>query len=104
MRGMTVQERIVAKVSVNQQSGCWVWTGSMYRSGYAQIRMGGRGGPLRRAHRVAFEIFRGPIPDGLELDHLCRVKACVNPWHLEPVTHAENMLRGDGWGSQNASK
>jgi len=66
--------------------GCWLWTGYINPNGYAMF---GR----RWAHRVAYEFFVGPIPEGLELDHLCRVPACVNPAHLEAVTHRENMRR-----------
>lgn len=70
---------------------CWLWQGDITSKGYAQFRVAGKS---RCAHRVAYEIFRGLIPDGLQLDHLCRVRHCVNPDHLQPVTHAENLLRG----------
>lgn len=56
------------------------------------------------AHRLAYEELRGPIPSGLELDHKCRVRGCVNPWHLEPVTTAENIRRGIGRPAENARK
>ena len=74
-----------------QDNGCHVWTGPADRFGYGLIWIDGQ---LRAAHRVSYEHFVGPIPNGLEIDHLCRVPACVNPKHLEPVTHQENVLRG----------
>jgi hypothetical protein len=71
-------------------SECVKWAGALNSSGYGVTRRAGR---LVLAHRAAYEEQHGPIPDGLELDHLCRVRSCVNPEHLEPVTHAENMRR-----------
>jgi HNH endonuclease len=56
------------------------------------------------AHRVAYEMWFGPIPDGLVIDHLCRNRACVNPAHMEPVTHRENLLRGTGASARQAAK
>jgi len=80
---------------------CWVWTGTLSWQGYGHILIEGR---MRRAHRVAYEMLIGPAPDGLDLDHLCRVRHCVNPAHLEAVTHQVNMLRGDTWAAANAAK
>ena len=76
-------------------AACWVWTGRLNDDGYGVLDMSWRGGgpKLRSAHRLAYELLVGPIPDGLELDHLCFVRSCVNPAHLEPVTHAENLRR-----------
>lgn len=79
---------------------CWVWLGHVCvsaRSGYGLIKRGGVGSKNAspaQAHRVAYELYVGPVPDGLEPDHLCGNKACVNPAHLEPVTHSENLRRG----------
>ena len=69
--------------------------------GYGQFWDGTR---LVRAHRFAYEQIVGPIPDGLQLDHLCRVRSCVNPAHLEPVTCQVNLLRGTGASARNAIK
>lgn len=76
------------------QSGCWLWTGTLTAGGYGQIRSRDFG--TMYAHRWAYEHFVGPIPAGLQIDHLCRVRRCVNPAHLEPVTARTNFLRGDG--------
>lgn len=69
---------------------CLRWKGSRNWGGYGQISVGGR---QQRVHRVAYELAKGPIPEGLEIDHLCRVRDCINPDHLEAVTHQENIRR-----------
>jgi HNH endonuclease len=73
---------------------CWLWTASVNakRGGYGQFNLNGR---TRRAHQVSYELGVGPVPDGAELDHLCRVTNCVNWHHLEAVTHRVNFLRGE---------
>lgn len=74
-----------------QADGCWAWTGSRkHPNGYGQMMAWGKNW---NAHRLAYVLLVGPIPDGLHLDHLCRFKPCVNPAHLEPVTPAENVRR-----------
>lgn len=72
-------------------SPCWVWQLYKVGAGYGRMTVAGR---QVLAHRHYYEQHVGPIPEGLELDHLCRVRCCVNPAHLEPVTHAENQRRG----------
>lgn len=72
---------------------CWIWTRTMNTAGYGQV-WNSDGTHQLTVHRVAYEAYVGPIPDGLEVDHLCNVRLCVNPAHLEIVTHAENLRRG----------
>jgi hypothetical protein len=76
---------------VNKTDACWLWTGAISTEGYGRITWDYRN---TGAHRVSYQELVGPIPDGLMLDHLCRVRHCVNPAHLEPVTNAENTIRG----------
>ena len=75
--------------------GCWQWAGKPNHWGYptAGRGAGGTSSNNKRAHRLAYEELVGPIPDGMELDHLCRNKMCVSPDHLEPVTREENLAR-----------
>lgn len=85
---------------------CWIWTGSTIR-GYGQFQVGSRSDASRRmlkAHRFAYALERGPIAEGLTLDHLCRVTRCVRPSHLEEVTSAENTRRGESFATLNARK
>lgn len=81
---------------VHKTDTCWLWTGRLHRLGYGIITHSSK---QQFAHRVGYELLVGPIPEGMELDHVwdrgCRNRHCVNPDHLEPVTHAENMSRGE---------
>lgn len=77
---------------VKQENGCWLWTGCKTRGGYGSFR--NEKGKTENAHRWAYRVFIGSVPEGLELDHLCRNRSCVNPHHLEPVTRYENTIRG----------
>jgi hypothetical protein len=78
------------RTKVSLVGGCWVWVGARSGNGYGAFKHGSR---TILAHRLVYEVVVGPIPRGLSLDHLCGNKACVNPAHLEPVTHRENMRR-----------
>ena len=84
---------------------CWPWPGKLNHRGYALICSTTAGGArYRSGHRRAYEALIAPVPEGLVLDHLCRVRHCVNPWHLEPVTAGENARRGKGLSVTNAAK
>ena len=73
---------------------CWQWVGAVNNKGYG-CTSAGVAGQIALAHRFVYELLVAPIPEGLTLDHLCLVKTCVNPGHLEPVTHAENVRRSN---------
>lgn len=90
-----IAERFWSHVDVRGDDECWLWTATTTPSGYGQFFVS-PGPPRIRvpAHRMAYELVVGPIPEGLQLDHLCRVRHCTNPTHLEPVTGIENILRG----------
>lgn len=93
--------RVFDKIMPCPLTGCWLWTAYIGPNGYGYINQGNR--RPNTAHRVVYEAIKGPVPDGLELDHLCRVRSCANPAHLEPVTSAENTRRGLA-GANNRAK
>ena len=87
-----LKDRLMAKVSPEPDSTCWIWLGARNQKGYGIVGAGGHRGNVR-AHVAAYRIFREEVPAGLVIDHLCRRRVCVNPWHLEAVTQAENLRR-----------
>lgn len=94
MQTMTPAQRFWKKV--NKSDECWLWMGARTKAGYGNFALDARHGSYRFvvAHRYAYEVLVGPVPVGMQLDHLCRVRHCVNPAHLEPVTNQENTRRG----------
>ena len=103
-RGTPLIERFMKRVRVDDATGCWLWTGALQPSGYGAFSVTAVNG-RRRAHRWSYEYHRGPVPEGLTIDHLCHDRRtchggpsclhrrCVNPAHLEPVTPQENSAR-----------
>lgn len=84
-------ERVKARITIDS-NGCWIWNGAKTSGGYGHVKTGLT--TYKHAHVVTYEDKYGPVTEGLELDHLCRVRACCNPDHLEAVTHTENVRRG----------
>lgn len=95
-----MKERFDAKWIPEPNSGCWLWIATN-RGGYGRVKFRGR---LCEAHRVSWVLYRGDLPDNLDIDHKCRNRCCVNPDHLEPVSHRINVLRGVAPTAVNAAK
>lgn len=94
------EEHMLTRITVDA-NGCWLWEGSTCKHGYGRVQIDGKS---LQAHRVMYEYRVGPIPAGFELDHGCRVHRCINPAHMEPVTHMVNVLRGVSLMAMNAAK
>lgn len=84
------EDRFWEKVDIRDFNGCWVWTAAKSTCGYGRFGMGRKGTGQVQAHRLSYEWLVGPIPPGMQLDHVCRVRSCVNPEHLRIVTNAQN--------------
>lgn len=104
---LTVEEKLLARSVRDEATGCLRWTGAHIPQGYGQVVVSGRRGS-QRVHRVAHELWIGPIPEGYDVDHVkergCAHRDCIEPSHLEAVTHRENLLRGIGPSAINARK
>lgn len=96
-----LSEKIKIKIQLNPKNQCWEWKGEIGYGGYGRMYHKGRS---RVAHRIVYELVVGEIPKGLQLDHLCRNRCCVNPKHLEPVTRYVNILRDQGAAAIHARK
>lgn len=88
--GVTLEERMTARIDRQGDDECWPWLGSKTAKGYGHLVVNRKS---VYGHRWSYENHVGPIPEGMEIDHLCRNQSCVNPAHLEPVTTAENLRR-----------
>lgn len=110
----SLEARFTEKYKPNPETGCWEWSANCNDHGYGRFGVKGR---MQAAHRVAYEIFVGPIPEGHQIDHTChnqdakcaggkacRHRRCVNPAHLEAVTKRENLMRGQTFVAANAAK
>ena len=97
---VSLPENIRKRITIDRETGCWNWTGSKTDGyGYASVN-----GKLWRVHRFVYTKLRGPIPDGMVTDHLCRNRGCSNPDHIEVVTNRENVIRGIGISAKNLTK
>ena len=96
-------EFLWARIEPEPMSGCWIWIGDRSRYGYGRLTwQKNKRRTYRHVHQLFYQAFRDPVPDGLELDHLCRLPACCNPWHLQAVTHQENVLRGNSCAAKDS--
>lgn len=95
----TLEQKFLDKV--HKTETCWLWTAGKTPKGYGKLKVQGK---TLSAHRLSYELYKGEIPEGLTIDHLCFIKHCTNPSHLEAVTNQENNLRGNSYSAINARK
>jgi hypothetical protein len=88
--------RLLARTRITDLTSCWLWSGCVNGDGYGVIREGGRGSRLLLVHRALYELMVGAIPEGMEIDHACEVRNCINPAHLAACTPEENKSRRYG--------
>jgi len=98
-RFRTALERFDEANVTEDDNGCWVWLDGRSEQGYGRFNARRK---FYLVHRFSYELLIGPIPEGLVLDHLCRNRACFNPWHLDPVTDRVNIVRGEGFAARAA--
>jgi hypothetical protein len=106
MRSVPLLDRLINKIEIDWNTGCWLWTGCLAIDGYPHISNGKRNdsGRIKMAYAEAYKLFRGDIGEGNSHDHLCRVRRCINPWHIEGIPIKENILRGYGPTAINKRK
>jgi hypothetical protein len=95
--GYVIDKDFIVKAVTIDDNGCWLWNGRISPEGYGRIS-------AKYVHRITYELWRGPIPEKKQIDHLCRVRPCVNPDHLEAVTQKENILRGTSPSAMHAKQ
>jgi hypothetical protein len=101
MDNRTIEQRLLAKIQRDEATGCWNWTGGHHPDGYGLISVHDK---TRPAHRVSFELYREPIPEKMQIHHICRNKRCVNPNHLSFHTCREHLLLDDTLAAANTAK
>jgi len=101
-------ERFLSKIELSP-TGCWIWTGWLKHNGYGMfdVPIAGGGRVKQQAHRISYELFVGPLIEGLTIDHvkeMCSSRACVNPFHLRQITRGDNVRAGDTLAARNLAK